>query len=191
MTRLSAVCAELLGDTVNPRLSRMFVFLAIVFLLTRCRGFTQVPEKPLPRFTLAISLFLPYGAPSGPGQPYIRDLKIVETNASNEPIQEAGCWERQGIFQVTVFFNGSLLKEKDRAARLEREAKARAHPCKVPISDAVIEPGKTWTRYLPLSVDYPMTEPGTYEITVSRESDLEHPDRRVTVRSNTVTVVVP
>ena len=176
---------------MNPRLSCMFVFLAVAFLLTMYRGFTQVPEKPLPRFTLAISLFLPYGAPSGPGQPYIRDLKIVETNASNEQIQEAGCWESQGIFHVTVFFHGSLLKEKDQAARRERETKARAHPCKVPLSDAVIEPGKTWTRYLPLSVDYPMTEPGTYEITVSRESDLEHPERSVTVRSNPLTVVVP
>jgi len=36
-----------------------------------------------------------------------------------------------------------------------------------------------------------MIEPGTYEITVSRDSDLEHPEKGVTVTSNTLTFVVP
>ena len=167
---------------------KFLVSLAIVLVGV---SFAQVSEKPSPRFTLTISLFLPAGAPSGPGQPYIRDLKLVETNISNEPIKEAGCWEHQGIYHVSVSFAGHLLKERDQAARQRREAKARATACKVPLSDAVIAPGKTWTRYLPLSLDYPMTQSGTYEITVSRKCDLDHPDRSATVESNTLTVVVP
>jgi hypothetical protein len=33
--------------------------------------------------------------------------------------------------------------------------------------------------------------PGTYEIAVTRETDRDHPEKSVTVKSNTLTVVVP
>ena len=89
----------------------------VVLFAIQLGSFAQVSEKTSPRFTLTISLFLPAGAPSGPGQPYIRDVKLIETNISNEPIQEAGCWGDQGIYHVTVFFNGRLLNELDQAAR--------------------------------------------------------------------------
>jgi hypothetical protein len=36
-----------------------------------------------------------------------------------------------------------------------------------------------------------MSDPGTYEVTVSRETDPDHPDRSVTVKSNTITITVP
>jgi hypothetical protein len=36
-----------------------------------------------------------------------------------------------------------------------------------------------------------MSQPGTYEITVSRETDTGHPDKSVSVKSNTLTIVVP
>jgi hypothetical protein len=178
---------ELMESNVREQTLKVLVVLFAIQL----GSFAQVSEKTSSRFTLTISLFLPAGAPSGPGQPYIRDLEIVETNVSNEPIQEAGCWEHQGIYRVTVFLNGHLLKELHRVARQRREASARATPCKVPLSDAVIPPGRTWTRYLPISSDYPMTEPGTYEITVSRNSDLDNPDKSAVVSSNTLRIVVP
>jgi hypothetical protein len=179
------------GEHMESNVGEQTLKVLVVLFVIQLGGFAQVSEQTSPRFTLTISLFLPAGAPSGPGQPYIRDLKLVETNISNEPIQEAGCWEHQGIYRVTVFFNGHLLKEQDRVARQRREARARMAPCKVPVSDAVIPPGKTWTRYLPISSDYPMTEAGTYEITVSRNSDLDNPDTSPVVSSNTLTIVVP
>jgi hypothetical protein len=36
-----------------------------------------------------------------------------------------------------------------------------------------------------------MTVPGTYEITVTRETDRWNPEKSVTVKSNTLTIVVP
>jgi hypothetical protein len=61
----------------------------------------------------------------------------------------------------------------------------------VPLFASTINPGESGTRYLPFAVDYPLCKPGTYEITVSRESDPEHPEKSVTVQSNTLTIVVP
>jgi hypothetical protein len=42
-----------------------------------------------------------------------------------------------------------------------------------------------------VSSEYDLTAPGTYEITVTRETDRWHPERSVTVKSNTITIVVP
>jgi hypothetical protein len=152
----------------------------------------QNSEKPAPKFTLTIFLSQNGGAESEmPGQPIFREIRVVETNTSNELLQEAGCWDHKGIFHVSVVYNGESLEEKDTVARIKREATARRTPCAVPRSKAVINPGETGTRYIPLSIDYPMCKPGTYEIIVSRESDLEHPEKSVTVKSNTLTIEVP
>jgi len=42
-----------------------------------------------------------------------------------------------------------------------------------------------------VSSEYDMTVPGTYEITVTRETDRWNPNKSVTIRSNTITIVVP
>lgn len=150
------------------------------------------PENREPKFTLAISLFQPGGGHSAmPGQPEFREIRVIETNTSNEPLLEAGCWERQGVFSISVIYNGVHLAERDAGARKKREEQARQTPCMLPASHAVINPGESWTRYLVFSADYPLCRPGTYEVTVSRESDLEHPEKSVTVKSNTLTIVVP
>ncbi len=126
-----------------------------------------------------------------PGQPEFREIRLVETNISNEPILEAGCWEAQGVFSVSVVYDGVALEEREPAARKKREANARQKPCMLPLSRAVINPGESWTRYLVFSADYPLCKPGTYEVTVSRESDLKIHEKSVTVKSNTLTIVVP
>jgi hypothetical protein len=41
-----------------------------------------------------------------------------------------------------------------------------------------------------VSTEYDLTVPGTYEITVTRETDRWHPEKSVTVKSNTLTIVV-
>jgi hypothetical protein len=152
----------------------------------------QNSEKPAPKFTLNIYLFQNGGAESEmPGQPIFRKIRVVETNTSNEPLQEGGCWEDRGVFSISVLYDGAPLAVKDAAARKKRETEEKHTPCMVPRSKAVINPGETGTRYIPLSIDYPMCKPGTYEITVSRESDLEHPEKSVTVKSDTLTIVVP
>ena len=124
-----------------------------------------------------------------PGDQVFRFLNVEETNTSNEPLREAGCLEDQGVLSISIVYNGSPLQERDAAARKKREASAKRGPCRVR-SDA-IAPGKSWTRQLYFSWDYPLCKPGTYEVTVSRESDLEHPEKSVTVKSNILTIVVP
>ncbi|MGA3081072.1 MAG: hypothetical protein ABSD44_06785 [Terracidiphilus sp.] len=146
----------------------------------------QTAQKPQPKFTLTIFNDSRNGGVGG--YPYL-GIRIVETNISNEPLQEAGCWEEQGVFTISILYNGVPLKERDEAARKKREADAKLTPCMVPLSAAVIHPGETGTRYMAFGWDYPMSEPGTYEITVSRQTDPDHPDRSVTVKSNTLTVV--
>jgi len=160
--------------------------LILLFSMRTVVFYAQNTQKLTPKFTLTI-----YDASQiGGGYPF-RSLRVVETNTSNEPLQEAGCWEDQGVFYISILYNGLPLKERDTAVRKKREADAKQTPCKVPRSKAVIPPGESGTRYLNFGWDYPMCQPGTYEITVSRESDLEHPEKSVTVKSNTLTIVVP
>ena len=83
------------------------------------------------------------------------------------------------------------MQERDETARKKREADAKLELCPVPTSKAVIPPGQSWTRYLNPDWDYPMTKPGIYEITVSRQTDLLHPGKSVIVKSNSLTIVVP
>jgi hypothetical protein len=144
------------------------------------------PQEMVPTFSLTISLFQPGTAE--PGQPIFRKIQVDETNVSKEPFTEHGCMEFQGVFHISVSYNGLALHEKDAAARKRREADAKKEPCRV--MDTKINPGQSWTRYPPFSVDYPLCKPGTYEVTVSRESDPEHPEGSVTVKSNTLTIVV-
>ena len=54
-----------------------------------------------------------------------------------------------------------------------------------------IDPGKVVKFTLWVSSEYDMTVPGTYEITVTRETDRWNPEKSVTVKSNTITIVVP
>jgi len=97
--------------------------------------------------------------------------------------------EGQGVFSISVTYNGLPIEEKDATARKRREANAKNERCRVMATEFL--PGESWTRYLPFDVDYPLCKPGTYEVMVSRESDLEHPERSVTIKSNILTIVVP
>jgi hypothetical protein len=126
-----------------------------------------------------------------PGQQEFREIRVIEINTSNEPLYEAGCWEHQGVFRISVAYNGVHLEERSRAARNRREARSKQTPCMLSLSSAVLNPGESWTRYLVFSADYSLCKPGTYEITVSRESDLEHPEKSVTVKSNVLAITVP
>jgi hypothetical protein len=165
----------------------LFLLLAMQTAVLRAQNF----QKQTPKFTLAIFLYQPGGGHSAtPGQPEFRKIRVEETNISNEAFfEEGGCLEDQGVFRISVLYNGALLEEKDAAARKKREADAKLERCGTKGFEA--KPGDSWTRYLSIVWDYPMCKPGTYEITVSRETDPLHPEKSVTVKSNTLTIVVP
>lgn len=166
-------------------------FVVLIFAIQTAAICAQNPLNRVPKFSLTIFLFQNGGAESEmPGQPIFRMIRVEETNTSNESIFEAGCLELQGLFHISVLYNGVPLEERDTATRMKREAKAKQTPCRA-LATNEIRPGQSWTRYLGFAWDYPMCKPGTYEITVSRESNLEHPEKSVTVKSNTLTIVVP
>jgi len=165
----------------------MFYLLGLLTAMQTVAVCAQKPQDSGPNFSLTIYLFQPGQAE--PGQPTFRKIQVDETNISNEPFTERGCLEFQGVFHISVVYNGLPLEEKDASARKKRQEDANNEWCKV--MPQKILPGHSWTRYLPFDVDYPLCKPGTYEVTVSRESDPEHPEKSITVKSNTLTIIVP
>jgi hypothetical protein len=166
-----------------------FTFLALLVTGQAVALRAQTPDKPQPKFSLTLSFFYPFGA-GLPGQPTFRELQVDETNLSNELLPERPCLEFTGVFRITVTRDGSPQPERDEALRRRREAYAKLRSCRQMYSPG-IPPGGVWKLYLrSFGRDYPLDLPGTYAITVSRESDPEHPEKSVTVTSNTITVTV-
>ncbi|MGP8173503.1 MAG: hypothetical protein ACLP7O_03020 [Terracidiphilus sp.] len=166
-----------------------FYFVAMIFAMQSIAAFAQAPRpgeaRPAPGFTLTIS---EYHHEFGPA---LNRLSVKETNISNEVITEPGCMERHGLFSVSVVYNGAPLEEKDAPARRLRENQARDMGCTSELGINPIKPGESRTHWVSVAAIYDVSKPGTYEITVSRETDPDHPEKSVTVRSNTLTVVVP
>ena len=160
-------------------------YLSAVLLAVQASALgAQSAEKPAPKFTLTIFDASVTGVK---GHPY-RGVRVEETNTSNVSIVGPPCPEIRSLFRITVQLNGHPVQERDAAARKKREDTTL---CKQLPDGGTIQPGGRLIRYMSFGWDYPMIEPGTYEITVSRDSDLEHPEKGVTVTSNTLTFVVP
>jgi hypothetical protein len=136
------------------------------------------------RFALKISFFT-----AGRLNPQFRKLRVIETNISEEQYSEDGCYEYRGVFNISVEHNGVPLQERDADARKTREEKAKHAWCKE--MTLVMKPGASHERFLDLAYDFPVESPGTYEVTVSRSTDVEHPEKGVIVKSNTISFVVP
>jgi hypothetical protein len=60
-----------------------------------------------------------------------------------------------------------------------------------PPNQRVLQPGESWTDALDVSDFYDMSSPGTYQVTVTRESLPLNLAYSVLVRSNTIAIVVP
>jgi hypothetical protein len=136
------------------------------------------------KFALKISFFT-----AGRFNPNFRKIRVEEKNISGDSYQEEGCYEYRGVFEISVLYNGVPLKERDAEARKAREEKAKHAWCKQMNLD--MKPGDSHERFLDLGYDFPIEAPGTYEVTVSRSTDVEHPENGITVKSNTISFVVP
>jgi hypothetical protein len=145
----------------------------------------QSQEKTEPQFTLTILSEL-----HGEFGPALNMIEVKETNISNEVIYDPGCVQTRGWMTVTVFYNGLPLEEKDVKARHRREKERREY-CTSGRGVNGIKPGEYLDYVVSVADIYDVSKPGTYGITVSMESDPDHPEKSVTVKSNTLTVVVP
>jgi hypothetical protein len=144
----------------------------------------QTPEKPVPQFKLTIS---EYHHELGPG---FNRVSVIVTNTSKEVFFEPGCSDMRNLYRVSVFYNGVPLDEKDAGARHRAEAEQAAN-CTHELGINPIKPGGSFSLWFDLAYRFDLSKPGTYEITVSRETDPDHPEKSVRVKSNTLTVVVP
>ena len=94
----------------------------------------------------------------------------------------------RGLYNISVSYNGVPLEEKNAAARRLAE---QAVFCTHELGINPIKPGESIYRWFDLAYRYNLSRPGIYEVSISRETDPEHPEKSVTVKSNTLTVVVP
>jgi len=156
--------------------------------------FVQAQAKVGPTFALAIEV-KPLEAENTPGTLI---LLVKYTNIS-DVIQKDGCAISSVAYEVVVLRDGlSAEKRKLRGENTGKSPDPRS--IKRPLImeqdtchgiDKGIKPGESIKFTVWVSSEYDMTVPGTYEITVTRETDRWNPDRSVTVRSNTLTIVVP
>ena len=162
--------------------------LALYFLLagsgmqSAVHGQVPNPEatRPAPGFTLTLS----EGHRGSIASTY-QVLVVKLTNVSNEVMHRAVCDSFGGLYDIKVVYNGFPVEKT--AAQREWRKRMDTGPCDG--GSAIMEntdPGGT--RHDTLYYNTP--KPGTYEFTVTKETFPGEPEKSVTVRSNTITIVV-
>lgn len=133
---------------------------------------------PEPGFTLTLSQAHD-GAISFP-----QIMLIVKyTNTSGRFKYSSRC--APGLYKIVVVYNGVLQKEPE-AAKKRREKLEDGYCLGMP-PRRNLQPDQSRED----SLYYDATKPGTYQFTVERETEPHYPLINVTVKSNTITVVVP
>jgi len=87
--------------------------------------------------------------------------------------------------------DGVPLVEKNAEARKQREGKMRRSWCASASAKDILKPGDSYQDILGVTGVFDISSPGAYEIAVSRDTAPDDPDKSVTVKSNTITIVVP
>jgi hypothetical protein len=141
--------------------------------------------KPAPDFTLTISQ-TGYGG-TMPGN---YAVLVEEKNVSDADIVGTDCAGFVDWLNVIVVYDGVRLPETDAVRRLEKLRKAGG-PCRRTFGGWRIAPGQVHKYQLNVTEFYNMQKPGTYEVTVTKETDPNNPEMSTTVRSNTITIGVP
>jgi hypothetical protein len=169
------------------------IFLVFVFATQTFALNAQTVEKPKPLFSLSIEA----SDPSHPPTFYTSDRRVVLVTYTNiSDVDESNSdADLEFGFNMHVLLDGAPAQETGNM----RSLRERRNPTKVskhPImgsyrSPTIIKPGKSITLPLPIADYFDMTKPGTYTITVSKETFPGNPANSVTVRSNTITIVVP
>ena len=154
----------------------------------------QPPGKPVPTFALAIE-----EQKLNPSYPATEHELLVKYTNVSDVVQQDNCVVSAWVYKMVVLHDG-LPAEKRETRNKETEEPPDPNRIKVPLYTEAnscgritrgINPGESVTFNLWPSSEYDMTAPGTYEITVTRETDQWNPEKSITVKSNTLTIVVP
>jgi hypothetical protein len=88
------------------------------------------------------------------------------------------------MYDLLVVYNGVPVEETD-AQKKHKEFRKKGR-CSGSVVARMVKPGKTQEDYF----YYDTTKPGTYDFTVTRETYPWDQEKSVTVKSNTLTIVV-
>jgi hypothetical protein len=156
-----------------------FSFLALLFVIHSVAFCAQTSEQSTPTFTLSLSI----GKSDGMTPKNLRVLNVKITNSSDHVEYQSFCKAIGGLYDLEVKYNGSPVEETEnhKKARLSRESTVCT------ILDRRIGPGDSKDD----KVYFEATKPGTYDFTALQDTSPRDPQRNVTIRSNTVTVVIP
>jgi len=160
-----------------------FYLLVPLFVVQTAALCAQTREDSEPRFTLAISEARGFFE-SAPG---VRALDVNMTNTSNEEIREA-CPVVYRMFNLSVTYEGVPMQEKE--AVQQHRKRGEFNSCSSEQLLKPLKPGAHRDSLMYLSDFYDMSKPGAYDITVSKETYPDDPQKSVTVTSNTITMVV-
>jgi hypothetical protein len=161
-------------------------FVVVIFATQAIVAYAQTLENQGPGFTLTLSM-----SQARFGLPATYQVLLVKlTNTSKEVMYRTMCDSWGEMYNLEVVYNGIPLEKTE--AEKERRKKLEAGDCHSlsGSGSAVAEhtnPGETRQDIL----YYYTTKPGTYEITATKETFPGHSEKSVTVRSNTITIVVP
>jgi hypothetical protein len=155
--------------------------LVLIFVSSATVLFAQTPEEQAAGFTLTLSQSkLRYGVPKA-----FQVLVVSLTNISQRVIGDTTCSAFGAFYNLKVVYNGVPIEEKEEH-RIHRKAMEKG-PCSGSNPGRRANPGQSLDDIL----YYETIQPGTYEFTIEREGFPGNPDKSVTVKSNTLTIVVP
>jgi hypothetical protein len=159
-------------------------FLALFFAMQTVALYAQTIEKPEPTFVLSIG----EDKEAVRTNPGLHRVLVKYTRISFGFEDEKYHEEAMGMYQMVVLRNGAPVAETDAMRDLTAYRKADDNP--TIMDPRLLKTGESWITPLDVSDYYDMTSPGTYQITVTRESLPGNPDFSVPVSSNSVTIVV-
>jgi len=111
---------------------------------------------------------------------------VTLTNTSEETINDPGCPEFHGFYHFTVKLDGVPMQESKKAAGRHRWEAAYAGRC----LPEQIKPGGSTTFWYDIDTIYDMSQAGTYDIIVSRDTDPKDPSKNTTITSAPLVIVV-
>lgn len=159
--------------------------------------FSHARQKTEPTFALSIEE-KPLSAENTPGT----HLVLVKYTNIPATVQWDSCVVSPWVYSLAVLRDGTPMERRTKAAT-ETESQEEGndqpgrHKIRVFDSGPVcsklargIDPGQTVKFTLWATAEFDMSVPGTYDITVSRETDRGHPERSLIVKSNTISITV-
>jgi hypothetical protein len=141
----------------------------------------QTPEEQAAGFKLTL-----FQSPIRYGVPKSEQVLVVSlTNISQRVMGDTVCSAFGAFYKLIVVYNGVPIEEKEEH-RIHRKAMEKG-PCSGSNPGRRANPGQSLEDIL----YYETIKPGTYEFTVEREGLPGDPDKSVTIKSNTITIIVP